>query len=140
MKVLVTGAAGFIGMRVIQGLLARGDDVVGVDNLNDYYDMALKEARLACVVAHPGFRFVRLDIADAEGIGKLFRQEGFQRVVHLAAQAGVRVFTGQPAALRTEQPGRRRQRSRRLSLWQSGTPGVCKQFERLRRQQEIAVL
>jgi UDP-glucuronate 4-epimerase len=89
-KVLVTGAAGFIGMHTAERLLARGDEVVGLDNLNDYYDVALKRARLARLEAHPGFRFVRLDLADAGGMAGLFARERFQRIVHLGAQAGVR--------------------------------------------------
>ncbi len=90
MKVLVTGAAGFIGSFVAQELLARGDEVVGLDNLNAYYDPALKEARLARLTPQAGFRFVKLDLADAAGMTALFAGERFARVVHLGAQAGVR--------------------------------------------------
>jgi len=90
MKVLVTGAAGFIGSFAAQRLLARGDEVVGLDNLNDYYDVRLKEARLARLSALRGFRFVKLDLADQAGMTALFARERFERVVHLGAQAGVR--------------------------------------------------
>ena len=98
MKVLVTGAAGFIGMHVSQILLARGDQVVGLDNVNDYYDPTLKEARLARLTGHPGFRFVRMDVADRAGMAALFEQHRFDRVVHLAAQAGVRYSLVNPHA------------------------------------------
>ena len=98
MKILVTGAAGFIGMHVAQRLLARGDQVIGLDNLNDYYDVRLKEARLARLSALPGFRFERLDVADPAGMAALFAREGFERVVHLAAQAGVRYSLQNPQA------------------------------------------
>jgi UDP-glucuronate 4-epimerase len=98
MKVLVTGAAGFIGMHVSEVLLARGDEVVGLDNLNDYYDPTLKEARLARLTPHAGFRFVRMDVADREGMERLFAEERFDRVVHLAAQAGVRYSLENPHA------------------------------------------
>ena len=98
MKILVTGAAGFIGMHVAQILLARGDHVVGLDNLNDYYDPRLKHDRLARLTPHPGFRFVKLDVADRDGVGKLFAEEKFERVVHLAAQAGVRYSLVNPQA------------------------------------------
>ena len=98
MKILVTGAAGFIGMHVSQLLLARGDEVVGLDNLNDYYDPRLKQARLDRLAPHPGFRFVRLDVADRPAMAALFEAERFDRVVHLAAQAGVRYSLVNPHA------------------------------------------
>jgi UDP-glucuronate 4-epimerase len=97
-KILVTGAAGFIGMHVSERLLARGDEVVGVDNLNDYYDPGLKENRLARLRPHPAFRFVKLDVADRGGIERLFATERFERVIHLAAQAGVRYSLQNPHA------------------------------------------
>ena len=98
MKILVTGAAGFIGMHTTERLLARGDQVVGLDNLNDYYDPSLKEARLARLAPHPQFRFVKLDVADRAGMERLFAEEGFDRVIHLAAQAGVRYSLQNPHA------------------------------------------
>ena len=96
MKILVTGAAGFIGMHVAARLLARGDEVVGIDNLNDYYDPKLKLARLATLAPQPAFRFIKLDIADADGMTALFAAEKFDRVIHLAAQAGVRYSLANP--------------------------------------------
>jgi UDP-glucuronate 4-epimerase len=98
MKVLVTGAAGFIGMHVCQLLLARGDQVVGVDNLNDYYDPRLKLARLDRLNGLPGFRFARLDISDRVAMEDLFAAERFDRVVNLAAQPGVRYSLKNPYA------------------------------------------
>ncbi|MFZ5511169.1 MAG: SDR family NAD(P)-dependent oxidoreductase, partial [Pseudomonadota bacterium] len=98
MKILVTGAAGFIGMHTSLRLLARGDEVVGLDNLNDYYDVSLKEARLAQLTSHSNFRFVKLDVADRAGMERLFAEEGFERVIHLAAQAGVRYSLKDPHA------------------------------------------
>ena len=98
MKVLLTGAAGFIGMHVCERLLARGDEVVGVDNFNDYYDVALKEARAARLAPRPGFTLSRMNIADRGGIAELFERERPQRVINLAAQAGVRYSLVNPHA------------------------------------------
>ena len=98
MKVLVTGAAGFIGMHTSERLLARGDEVVGLDNLNDYYDPQLKRDRLARIEPHPNFRFVKMDVADRAGMEALFAAEKFDRVIHLAAQAGVRYSLENPHA------------------------------------------
>ncbi len=98
MKVLVTGAAGFIGMHVSQLLLDRGDQVVGIDNLNAYYDPGLKQNRLARLMPHEAFGFTRMDVADRDAMAALFAREKFDRVVHLAAQAGVRYSLVNPHA------------------------------------------
>ncbi len=98
MKVLITGCAGFIGMHVAQLLLARGDQVVGVDNLNDYYDPRLKLARLERLKPHASFRFIQTDIADRVAMEDLFAAERFNRVVNLAAQPGVRYSLTNPHA------------------------------------------
>ncbi len=97
-KVLVTGAAGFIGSNVCIRLLQRGDQVVGLDNLNDYYDVSLKDARLAQFSEHENFRFVKMDLADRQGMEALFAEAQFDRVVNLAAQAGVRYSLQNPHA------------------------------------------
>ena len=89
MKVLVTGAAGFIGMHVCQRLLARGDEVIGIDNLNDYYDVQLKQARLARLQQSDNFRFAQTDVADASALSKVFQSQRFDVVVHLAAMPGL---------------------------------------------------
>ena len=98
MKILLTGAAGFIGSTTTHRLLARGDEVVGLDNLNDYYSVQLKQDRLARLTPQQGFRFVQMDVADRGGIEKLFAAEKFDRVIHLAAQAGVRYSLQNPQA------------------------------------------
>ncbi len=97
MRILVTGASGFIGYHVSRRLLDRGDTVVGLDNMNDYYDVSLKEARLAQIASHERFEFHHLDLVDRSGMETLFAQ-GFDGVVHLAAQAGVRYSLENPRA------------------------------------------
>jgi UDP-glucuronate 4-epimerase len=97
-RILVTGAAGFVGLYVSKLLLARGDQVIGLDNLNSYYDPRLKEARLEQLVGLSGFSFVQLDLSDREGIATLFDRERPELVVHLGAQAGVRYSLENPAA------------------------------------------
>ena len=98
MPILVTGAAGFIGMHVCERLLARGDTVLGLDNLNDYYSPALKRDRLARLQDHPAFGFVQADVADAQVLTPLLRERQIGQVIHLAAQAGVRHSLTHPAA------------------------------------------
>jgi len=97
-KILVTGAAGFIGFHLTKRLLDRGDEVVGLDNVNDYYDVRLKQARLAQIEGRENFRLERMDLGDREGMEKLFAVEKFDRVVNLAAQAGVRYSLINPHA------------------------------------------
>ncbi len=98
MKYLITGAAGFIGMHTAKRLLEQGEEVVGLDNLNDYYDPALKEYRLAQLTPYSNFRFVKMDLADRADIAELFKTEQFTHVIHLAAQAGVRYSLENPFA------------------------------------------
>ncbi|MBL1293408.1 MAG: NAD-dependent epimerase [Thiotrichales bacterium] len=98
MKVLVTGSAGFIGFHVAKYLLERGDEVVGLDNLNDYYDVSLKQARLDQLLAYNNFKFYKIDLADRKEVENLFNTENVQRVINLAAQAGVRYSIENPHA------------------------------------------
>jgi UDP-glucuronate 4-epimerase len=98
LKILVTGAAGFIGSALAISLLERGDEVTGIDNLNDYYDVNLKLARLERLKPYPLFKFIKIDIADRQAMDQLFIKEKFQRVMHLAAQAGVRYSITNPHA------------------------------------------
>jgi len=95
-RILVTGAAGFIGYHTCRKLLERGDEVVGLDNLNDYYDVQLKQDRLKQIEAYHKFRFVKLDVTDRAGMASLFEESAFDVVVHLAAQAGVRYSLENP--------------------------------------------
>ncbi len=98
MKILVTGVAGFIGMHLSKRLLERGDEVVGIDNLNDYYDVQLKHDRLKLLENFDKFTFIKMDIADRDAMAKLFKEQKFNRVMNLAAQAGVRYSLENPLA------------------------------------------
>lgn len=98
MKILVTGAAGFIGMHTCLRLLERGDEVFGIDNLNDYYEVSLKEARLNTLLGHKNFKFKKIDVAHAHDVSEVFEDFKPARVVHLAAQAGVRYSIQNPKA------------------------------------------
>ncbi len=99
MKFLVTGASGFIGFHACKRLLEAGHEVVGIDNMNDYYDVNLKQSRLD-LLQSPLFSFHKIDLADREGMAQLFASEKFNRVIHLAAQAGVRYSPGKSVRLR----------------------------------------
>ena len=121
--VLVTGAAGFIGFHIAQRLLCNGCDVIGVDNMNDYYDPTLKESRRTELAKSNQMRFVRLDLADREGVARLFKEYRFPCVVHLAAQAGVRhccpfAYLPHPQDPNTDHP-LRRVSSRRMPVEKS---------------------
>ncbi len=98
MRILVTGAAGFIGYHVALALLQRGDTIVGIDNLNDYYDVGLKQARLDLLASHAGFTFIRADLAERDEMARIFAEHRPERVVHLGAQAGVRYSIENPDA------------------------------------------
>jgi len=98
LKILVTGAAGFIGFHTCQYLMNRGEEVIGIDNLNDYYEVSLKESRLELLKKNTRFKFLKIDISDKEAIEQLFKEYEFENVVHLAAQAGVRYSLENPHA------------------------------------------
>ncbi len=140
MRILVTGSAGFIGAALCLRLLERGDEVIGVDNINDYYDPDLKLARLDRFKDDPNFTDVRMDIADREGLMRVFSEYEPQRVVNMAAQAGVRYSLENPAAYIDTNlvgfgnilEGCRHARSR--------ASGICLQQLGVRRQQGHAVL
>ena len=126
-------------MHTSQLLLARGDQVVGLDNLNDYYEVQLKLDPLARLTPHENFRFVKMDVADNAGMAKLFADEKFDRVIHLAAQAGVRYRWSTPR-LRGKQPVGFMRTSSKAAAMQGAASGLCLQLQRVWRQTPDAVL
>jgi nucleoside-diphosphate-sugar epimerase len=135
MKVLVTGAAGFIGFSLIRQLLARGDEVIGIDNCNDYYQVSLKRDRLA-LLAHDRFTFIERDFADYPGLVTALEPHAFDAVVHLGAQAGVRYSIENLCPV---QPGRPRQPAGNRAPPQSGPHGLCQFVVGLWRQHQAAI-
>ena len=139
-RILVTGAAGFIGFHVAGALMRRGDEVTGFDNVNDYYDLALKEARLAeldriAAATGAGWRFRRADLADGGAVAAAFAEAPFDRVIHLAAQAGVRYSLENPMAYVELEPRRASPTSSRPAGTRGvGAPHLRLDLERLRRQ------
>ena len=125
MKFLVTGAAGFIGFHTCKALLDRGDEVIGLDNLNGYYDVRLKQARLKQLEGRNGFSFHKLDLVDRKGIEELFATTRPQRVIHLAAQAGVRYSLENPHAYIDSNIVGHAERARRLPPQRRRASRVC---------------
>ena len=139
MKVLITGSAGFIGSALALRLLERGDEVVGIDNLNDYYDVDLKKARLERNSAFDGYLDERRDIEDGPEVRRIFDQHRPERVVNLAAQAGVRYSLENPG-LRAHQPGGVRPHPRGLPPHGCATSSIRLQQFGIRRQHRDALL
>ena len=138
--ILVTGAAGFIGFHVAKRLLSDGRDVVGLDNMNAYYDPSLKEARRAELAKNSRFRFVKLDLANREGVAALFKEHRFPYVVHLAAQAGVRYSLVDPICVCRCQSHRLYHNSRRMPPQWLPAFALCVVFVGVWLEYEYAIL
>lgn len=139
MPVLVTGCAGFIGMHCAERLLARGDEVVGVDDLNPYYAVSLKRDRLARLEGKPGFRFAQFDLAAPGALDALMAKERPAAVLHLAAQAGVRYSLEKSGGHHPGEPRRLRHSARSLPAPAAAPPRLRLELERLRRQRAPAL-